>query len=258
MVRHVPTFFIMGDRESVESQPSRYAMPRNLQAMIFLALILGGIAGEGRAQGSGNGAAAFRLDKRLFDSVYRIEAPAFRSTMRVADATAWPTFYGGAAAAWFGVWVVRGNDDFSDAYRLGVSELAALGATFGLKVLVRRTRPYVRFADVASRTGDIARKDPYAFPSGHAALSFALATSWTLSHPTWYVATPVYLWAATVSLSRVWLGVHYPSDVFFGAVLGTAIAWTVHELGSAITPAGLNAEEEPPPMPMLRLSLSLH
>lgn len=219
-------------------------------------LILAGSTGGARAQMTGADTASYSLDKRLFDRIYRTESTAFRSAMRGADATAWPVFYAAAPSAWIGVGIIRGGDDFSDAYRLTISELAALGATIGLKYLVQRTRPYIRFAEVDSRAGDIARRDPYSFPSGHAALSFALATSWTLSHPKWYVAAPGYLWATTVAMSRVWLGVHYPSDIFFGAVLGAAIAWGVHELGSTLTPEALRADDDPAPLLYLRFLLN--
>ncbi len=214
---------------------------RRVQQVVVLMLVLGGMAGGAQAQATAedNESGLFRLDKQLFYSIYQIQAPAFRRVMQTADATAYPVFLGGAASAWLGVWAVRGGGDWSDAYRLTVSELGALGATFGLKYLVRRTRPYVRFPDIDSRTGDIAQSDPYSFPSGHAAIAFALVTSWTLSHPKWYVALPGYLWATSVALSRVWLGVHYPSDVLFGALIGSAIAWGVHELGTSITPAFL-------------------
>ena len=232
--------------------------PRSLLRVVLLALILGGTACGVQAQTTGGHTEPSTLDKRLLDRLYSIESPAFRGTMRGADATAWPVFYAGAASAWIGIGIVRGSDDFSDAYRLSVSELSTLGAAMGLKYLVRRTRPYVRFPDLDSRAGDIARGDPYSFPSGHAAISFALATSWTLSHPEWYVAVPGYLWATTVALSRVWLGVHYPSDVFFGAVLGMAIAWGVHELGSAITPEALRNDDDASPTPLLHLRFLLN
>ncbi len=231
---------------------------RSLLTAVLLVLILGGPTGGVQAQTTRGDTEPSTLDKRLLDRVYHIESPTFGSTMHGADATAWPVFYAGAASAWIGIGIVRGSDDFSDAYRLSVSELSALGATIGLKYLVRRIRPYVRFPDVDSRAGDIARRDPYSFPSGHAALSFALATSWTLSHPKWYVAAPGYLWATMVALGRVWLGVHYPSDVFFGAVLGSVIAWGVHELGATITPEALRSDDDPSPTPLLHLRFLLN
>jgi len=73
--------------------------------------------------------------------------------------------------------------------------------------------------------------DRYSFPSGHAAFAFATATSWMLSHPGAAVAITGYVWATGVSLSRIWMGVHYPGDVLVGAILGMLIAGGIHALG---------------------------
>ena len=229
------------------------------QQAVVLMVVWGVMAGSAWAQATDGGPTpgTASLDKRLLDSIYQIQTPAFRRTMRAVDATAYPVFVGAPVSAWLGVWAVRGGGDWSDAYRLTLSGVGALTATAGLKYLTRRTRPYVRYPDVDSRTGDIARWDPYSFPSGHAAIAFALATSWTLSHPRWYVAAPGYVWAVSVALSRVWLGVHYPSDVVFGALLGSALAWGLHRLGDAVTPAFLRDEDAPPALPMLRLRVPL-
>ncbi len=231
---------------------------RRVQQVVVLMLVLGAMAGGAQAQATAedNESGLFRLDKQLFYSIYQIQAPAFRRVMKTANATAYPVFWGGAVSAWLGVWAVRGGGDWSDAYRLTISELGALGATFGLKYLVRRTRPYRRFPDVKSRT-HVASWDLYSFPSGHAALAFALATSWTLSHPKWYVAAPGYLWATSVAVSRVWLGVHYPSDILLGAFLGSAVAWSIHRLGASVTPAFLREDEARPAIPLIHLRVPL-
>ena len=90
--------------------------------------------------------------------------------------------------------------------------------------------------------------DPHSFPSGHAATSFAMATSLSLSFPEWYVIAPSMLWAASVSVSRAWLGVHYPTDIAVGAALGTGIALAVHALGEVITPEALRGDAEDDPL----------
>lgn len=67
------------------------------------------------------------------------------------------------------------------------------------------------------------RGGKYGFVSGHASNSFAIATFLSvLIGPKYKCFTPiVLLWAAVISYSRVYLGVHYPGDVIFGAILGT-------------------------------------
>jgi undecaprenyl-diphosphatase len=67
----------------------------------------------------------------------------------------------------------------------------------------------------------VARPHTHSFPSGHATTSFACATVLALMLPR--LRVPFFLLAAAVSWSRVYVGVHYPLDVFAGAALGIAI-----------------------------------
>ena len=73
----------------------------------------------------------------------------------------------------------------------------------------------------------------YGFVSSHAANTFGFAAlSWLFLRKR-YVLFALFFWAALVSYSRIYLGVHYPADVFFGALLGIVIASLVYLLISA-------------------------
>ncbi len=61
-----------------------------------------------------------------------------------------------------------------------------------------------------------------AFPSSHAVNNFALATLFSRTYPKWTWA--FFTWASLVALSRVAVGVHYPSDILGGAVIGCLLA----------------------------------
>jgi membrane-associated phospholipid phosphatase len=63
------------------------------------------------------------------------------------------------------------------------------------------------------------------FPSGHTSMAFATATGLSLELKKWYVVVPAYLWAGSVGYSRMYLGVHYPSDVLAGAIVGAGGAY---------------------------------
>jgi undecaprenyl-diphosphatase len=105
--------------------------------------------------------------------------------------------------------------------RLFVVVLAADGAadlSAGiLKLLIPRHRPRVHPL--------VTRPHDHSFPSGHAATSFACATVLAYASPR--LRVPVYLLAALIGFSRVYVGVHYPLDVIGGAVLGVAIGAAV-------------------------------
>jgi membrane-associated phospholipid phosphatase len=192
------------------------------------------------------------LDVRGLAAVYCTASPVVQTTLRAAHATSYPAFYLGVPAAWAGAWIARGTDDFSDAYRLTVTQFVAYGAVTGLKRAIRRPRPY-ESVPLTSRSEryqrGVAEGARASMPSGHAGLSVALATSWSLSHPQWYVVAPSALWASAVTVSRLYLGVHYPSDVLAGALLGAGIATAAHLLRDAITPDVLQPDDPAQPVP---------
>jgi membrane-associated phospholipid phosphatase len=83
-----------------------------------------------------------------------------------------------------------------------------------IKHVVKRPRP--RLADLPGLVGT---PGALSFPSAHASTSFAAAGVYRGLLP----AAPLYLTAAAMAGSRVYLGVHYPSDVVAGVLLGAAI-----------------------------------
>jgi len=94
-------------------------------------------------------------------------------------------------------------------------------ATEGLKIIVDRKRPYERYTDIYPHDYEIGKS----FPSGHAALAFSTATSLSIQFKKWYIVAPAYLWATSVSYSRLYLGQHYPSDILASALVGSGSAW---------------------------------
>lgn len=118
-------------------------------------------------------------------------------------------------------WIRHDKNLLKDAVYVGTSVAGAFVVTYGMKYLVGRERPYDRWPD---RVHAYSREDSPAFPSGHTATAFALATSLSITYPKWYVIAPSALWACSVGVSRMNEGVHYPSDVLAGAFIGAGCA----------------------------------
>lgn len=87
-----------------------------------------------------------------------------------------------------------------------------------LKNGLKRDRPAVAIPDIKSF---IIPSDQFSFPSGHTSGAFATATALTLFFPETFAL--VYAWAVLVGISRVTLGVHFPTDTLAGAAMGTSI-----------------------------------
>jgi undecaprenyl-diphosphatase len=94
---------------------------------------------------------------------------------------------------------------------------------FALKNTLKRRRPPDVFPDF---TSIIRASDHFSFPSGHTMGSFLLAGLVVGFFGVF--AWPLYIWATLVGMSRVFLGVHFPTDILAGATLGSLIAlWMV-------------------------------
>ncbi|SMC89919.1 phosphatase PAP2 family protein [Pedobacter africanus] len=111
---------------------------------------------------------------------------------------------------------------------LYVASSSAVNAlvTMLIKKVVKRPRPFLANFKIQA----VYQPSHYSFPSGHTSTSFTTATALSQAYPKWYVVVPSYLWAGSVSFSRLYLGVHYPTDVAAGALLGTGTAFSLRSM----------------------------
>jgi membrane-associated phospholipid phosphatase len=112
-----------------------------------------------------------------------------------------------------------------DAIYIGASVILSMGVADMLKYCVKRPRPFVTYSFIEKET----KGGSPSFPSGHTSDAFSLATSLSMAFPKWYVILPSYLWAGAVGYSRMYLGVHYPSDVLAGALVGAGSAYLCYQ-----------------------------
>ncbi len=108
--------------------------------------------------------------------------------------------------------------------RAGILSLVALALSLCisnllLKNYVARVRPYEVLSGLTSLIGPVSG---YSFPSGHASAGFAAAAVISRSCRKW-IGWPCLALAFLLSISRLYVGVHYPTDVICGAIIGFLI-----------------------------------
>lgn len=167
------------------------------------------------------------LDFTMLRTINKNDHPDWDKTMRITSTSIYPVMVAAPATLLLSGYM---NED-KVMMRNGVKTIAAIGLTVllttGLKYSFKRERPFQQYPN------DIVKRDDvggFSFPSGHTSVSFATATALTLSTKKWYVAVPAYLYACFVGYSRMRLGVHFPSDVLGGVVVGigsSLLVWQV-------------------------------
>jgi membrane-associated phospholipid phosphatase len=113
---------------------------------------------------------------------------------------------------------------------IGETFAASAFISLAMKSIVKRDRPYVTYPEI----DNVTEESSYSFPSAHTSSAFATATSLSMVYPKWYVIAPSFLWAGAVGYSRMYLGVHYPSDVLAGAIVGSGSAFLCYKLNKWI------------------------
>jgi membrane-associated phospholipid phosphatase len=106
---------------------------------------------------------------------------------------------------------------------LVASHFAAPAITFAFKIALGRSRPY--------GSDDVYNFKPFSghdsFPSGHATCAFAIASVFSAHYDQLWVKIVAYSVAGLVGFARMNYDVHYASDVFAGALIGTAVGYSV-------------------------------
>ena len=189
---------------------------RFIQRCLLAAILYtGGVQGTVQAQSS-----LQRMDENILLGLEKTRSP---TETRIALILAKANNYvnAGVPAGLLIAGLIRNDADMKKnaLYTLSSTALSYL-LDYGLKQLCKRPRPFLTNLTL----NPVYRPGEYSFPSGHTSSVFGMATSLSRAYPKWYVIAPSFLWAASMGYSRMYLGVHYPSDVGAGALLGVGSA----------------------------------
>ena len=113
--------------------------------------------------------------------------------------------------------------------KVGGAALVALGigaiiTNVFLKNVVARIRPYEVIDGLLLLVG---KQSDFSFPSGHSCASFAAAFAYYKMSPKRYGIVALVL-AGLIAFSRLYVGVHYPSDVIIGSIIGVLSGWMAY------------------------------
>lgn len=166
-------------------------------------------------------------DLSILRAINKNEMPCWDKTMRITSHSIYPALILSPSSLLLTGYIQNNKPMMRNGLKTGLAIGLNLAFTTSLKYTINRARPFKTYPnDIIQRT----EVGKYSFPSGHTSSAFAMATAVTLSTKKWYVAVPSYVYACGVGYSRMRLGVHYPSDILGGMVVGISSSLLVWQI----------------------------
>lgn len=171
------------------------------------------------------------IDLKILKSINQTELPCWDKTMRGTSFSIYPVMPAVPLTVWTHGFIKKDKALMRNGYKSAIAITFASIVSTGLKFAINRTRPFAQYpTQITQRDYEVG---PYSFPSGHATAAFVSATALSLSYNKWYITVPAYVYAGFVSYSRMRLGVHYPTDILAGIVIGVGagyLTWHIDKL----------------------------
>lgn len=166
------------------------------------------------------------LDIRILTQIFENRNPSFDSTFIFITNTAAAIAFGVP-----GIMIINGLVKKNRLlWRNGLTIIVTVATSAILANILKYTfnlpRPYELYPYIEK----LSVGGSPTFPSGHTADAFAFAVAAALIFRKWFIVIPCLLWAGLVGYSRLCLGVHFPSDVLAGFLIGTACAGVFYRM----------------------------
>lgn len=169
------------------------------------------------------------LDCRLFRKINNSQSPFKTKILNTFDNSMLPVSLLLPPTLFIYSRVKRNTYDENSAYLLLSSEFTNFALTFGIKTFIKRARPVNALSNVYCK--GVPLLDVYSFPSGHTSTSFSMATMFALRYPAYpQVYAPMFAWGLLIAYARPYFGMHYPSDLLAGAIIGSGSSILVYSL----------------------------
>lgn len=174
------------------------------------------------------------MDVRVFRDFNNIDSRFVNSLVNITNESIVPVLIAAPVGLYIGSRIYDDKYGENSAVLLALSEVTSGAVSQVMKWIFKRPRPY-RTLNNVNLTDTSNVKGTYSFPSGHSTNSFTIATSLTLRYPDEPVLiVGSYTYATLVALGRIYWGVHYPSDVFTGMLIGAGSAALIYSLRAPI------------------------
>ncbi len=162
------------------------------------------------------------FDVNLLKPINKNETSSKNWYLRLNSSATFPLCIGIPAGIAIAGFINHKKDLHQDALFIGGAFFVSSAITISVKKIVNRNRPFQTYSFIVKRDN---QSGGYSFPSGHTSSAFCTATSVALRYHKWYFVVPSYVFATSVAWARMYQGLHYPSDIFAGAVVGAGSAW---------------------------------
>ena len=167
-------------------------------------------------------ASSQNLDIDILKSINKKETAFKNSYLEANAASVTPLSLGIPAALAIAGYLKKDSKLKRDALYMSAAFLFSSIVTVSVKRIVNRQRPFEQYPFIVKRDDE---SGGMSFPSGHTSAAFSTATSVALRYRKWYFVAPAFLFAGSVGWARMYQGLHYPSDVLAGALVGAGSAW---------------------------------